>query len=116
MLSTFPMRGPLILAPESGGTLLCLRLPSHAETLLVCQTLRQLIVLPTCGVQTWPGEDRALFVVWALPGHTPLLRALLHAFGEVIDWPCRLKVEGDWSELGGQPTYASREYERESTA
>jgi len=111
MLSTFPIRGPLILAPEMGGTLLCLRLSSHAETLLVCQALRRLIVLPSCGVQTWPQTEQALFVVWALPGQAQILRGLIGAFGEIIDWPSRLVVEGDWSELGGQPTYAEREYE-----
>jgi hypothetical protein len=111
MLSTFPLSGPIILAPEAGGTLLCLRLNSHAETLLVCQALRQLVVLPSCGVQTWHTTMDALFVVWALPGQAQVLRSLLSAFGEVVEWPSRLKVYGEWSELGGQPTYAEREYE-----
>jgi len=105
------MHGSRILAPEMGGTLLCLRLPSHAETLAVCQALGQLIVLPSCGVQTWPGAEQALFVVWALPQQAQILRGMLRAFGEVIDWPSRLVTSGDWSELGGQPTYADREYE-----
>jgi hypothetical protein len=110
MLSTFPFSGPLVLAPEDGGTLLCLWLRSHAETLLVCETLRQLVVLPSCGVQTWPRTNQALFVVCALKGQADILRGLLSAFGSVTDWPSRLKVYGDWSELGGQPTYADREY------
>lgn len=110
MLSTPPTR-PLVLAPDPGGLLLCLWLNSHAETLLVCQTLRQLIVLPSCGVQTWTNTNQALFVAWALPGQADILRGLLRAFGDVVDWSARLKVYGDWAELGGQPTYASREYE-----
>jgi len=100
-----------ILAPDEGGILLCLWLNSHAETLLVCETLRQLVVLPSCGVQTWPRTHQALFVCWALPGQAETLRGLLSAFGDVTDWPARLKVYGDWAELGGQPTYADREYE-----
>jgi hypothetical protein len=111
MLSTRCVSSPRVLAPEPGGVLLCLRLPSHAETLLVCETLRQLVVLPSCGVQTWRQTMEALFVVWALPGHVPLLCGLLSAWGDVVTWPARLKIYGDWSELGGQPTYADREYE-----
>lgn len=113
MLSTFRTSGPIVLAPEEGGTLLCLRLQSHADTLLVCQVLRQLVVLPSCGVQTWQHSPGALFVVWALPGQAVILSGLISAFGEVVDWPSRLRIYGDWSELGGQPTYADREYELE---
>lgn len=112
MLSTIlPPAGQIVLAPEEGGTLLCLWLASHADALLICRTLRQLVVLPSCGVQTWKRAPGALFVIWALPGQAEVLRGLLSAFGDVRDWPARLKLYGDWAELGGQPTYADREYE-----
>jgi len=98
MLSTLPYA-----SAREGGCLLCLWLPSYAHAIAARRALLFLMGATACGCETWEGRSAALLVVWCPARLSELVAAALVPYGDVIDWPGVLPIEGEWVTFFGNP-------------
>jgi hypothetical protein len=90
-------------AARPGGCLICLWTQSYAIAIAARRSLIPLLGSIACGVETWDGRGNALVLVWCPERLAEAVIAALDPFGDVIDWPGKLPIAGEWVTFYGAP-------------